>query len=117
MSLMTKLGMSKARSKSNRPPPVPASPAALTKIAPEPEWVGWRIATFAADNLIPAPGVKTSSTAVWRAYLAWCREGKRAPLAMNVFLKRFDELAEEVGIGRFQNGAHVLYRDITLRKA
>lgn len=117
MSLLTKIGVKKNTGNANAPPPVPATPAALIAAVPDQPWVGWRIATFAAETLMPTPGIKTSSTAVWRAYLGWCREGKRVPLAMNVFLKRFDELAEEVGIGRFQNGAHVLYRDLTLRKA
>jgi hypothetical protein len=117
MSLLIKIGVKQNKNKAKQPPPLPATPAALIAVAPDQEWVGWRIATFAAETLMSTPGIKTSSTAVWRAYLGWCREGKRVPLAMNVFLKRFDELVEEVGIGRFQNGAHVLYRDLTLRKA
>lgn len=91
-------------------------PPALVLTQPEPEWVGWRIATFAADRLTPAPGLMTSSVIVWRAYLDWCRDHKRVPLAMAVFVKRFDALAEEVGIPRFQNGAHVLYRDLDVRR-
>jgi hypothetical protein len=39
------------------------------------------------------------------------------PLALNVFLSRFDALTSDVGIGRFQNSANTLYRDLTLRKA
>lgn len=112
MDLMAKVGFKKA------PPPKPSPPTpTLAALAPEPEWVGWRLATFAVDSLRPTPGIKTSSVAVWRAYLGWCREGKCVPLAMAVFQNRFDKLAEEVGIHRFQNGAHVFYRDVSLRKA
>jgi hypothetical protein len=92
------------------PPPVnPPQPS----VAPKTECLGWRIATFAVQTLRPTPGTKTPSAHIWRAYLAWCREGKRVPLAMNVFFKRFDVFAQEAGIGRFQNGAHVLYCPIT----
>jgi hypothetical protein len=80
------------------------------------ERVGWRIATFAADRLAPAPGVKTSSSAIWRAYLGWCREGKCVPLGMGPFQKAFDDIAREAGIGRFQNGAHVFYRDLAVKE-
>lgn len=93
-------------------PEVPAN-----YLATAPEILGWRIATFAKYELRPAPGIKTPSTDVWRAYVTWCREGNMVPLAMNVFLTAFDTLAAEVGIGRFQNGAHVLYRDLSLKRA
>jgi hypothetical protein len=97
-------------------PEAAASPPTLA-VTPEPEWVGWRLATFALDTIEPVPGKKTTATAIWRAYLDWCRAGKRVPLAMPVFATRFDDLADEVGIVRWQNGAHVLYRDLALKKA
>lgn len=100
-----------------KPPALLPEATNLAAMMPEPQWLGWRIGTFALDCLAPAIGLKTSSVEVWRAYLKWCREGKCVPLAMGVFQSRFDQLAEEVGIGRFQNGAHVFYRDLALKGA
>lgn len=83
----------------------------------KPDQLGWRIATFAKDTFLPTPGTMTTSTAIWHAYLQWCREGGTVPLAMNVFLSRLDALTVDAGIERFQNGPHILYRDLTLGRA
>lgn len=73
------------------------------------EELGWQVATFAADRLHPDEYSCVGSSAVWEAYLAWCRERHAVPLAFAVFHNEFEKVAEAVGMKRRQVGAHVNY--------
>ncbi len=91
------------------------SPPALD-VAPDHDWVGWRVGAFALDVLEPAAGSVLTSTALWDAYKQWCGEAKKVPLALPVFLSRFEEIAADAGIPRKQKGGHVAFHDTAVKK-
>lgn len=79
-----------------------------------PETLGWQVATFASERLAPDDKSDTGSSAVWEAYVNWCRDHNAVPLAFAVFHAEFDMIAEIVGITRRQTGAHVTYQGVRI---
>ncbi len=80
------------------------------------DWVGWRVGAFALDVLEPVTGKVLTSTELWDAYKHWCGEGRKMPLALPVFLARFEEIAADAGIPRKQKGGHVAFHDTAVKK-
>lgn len=78
------------------------------------ETLGWQVATFAADRLVPDPLSRAGSTAIWEAYVTWCRAHNAVPLAFAVFHAEFGKVADAVGMARRQVGAHVNYEGVRL---
>jgi hypothetical protein len=78
------------------------------------ETLGWQVATFAADRLTPDEKSGAGSSAVWEAYVQWCRDKNAVPLAFAVFHTEFSKVAESVGIVRRQVGAHVNYEGLRI---
>ncbi len=73
------------------------------------EGLGWQVATFAVERLSPDDRSGAGSSAIWNAYVDWCRTRKAVPLAFAVFHGEFEKVAEATGIVRRQVGAHVNY--------
>lgn len=78
------------------------------------ETLGWQVATFAADRLTPDEKSGAGSSAVWEAYVQWCRDKNAVPLAFAVFHVEFSKVADAVGIVRRQVGAHVNYEALRI---
>lgn len=76
--------------------------------------LGWRLATFLLDTLVPAPRYQVSAHALFRAYGQWCAERKAVPLLEAVFLDRVAEIAASGDIRILQAGANVVFHDVTL---
>lgn len=78
------------------------------------EILGWEVATFAAERLAPDETRDAGSSAIWEAYVNWCRHRHAVPLAFAVFHAEFDKVAEMVGIKRRQVGAHVNFEGVRI---
>lgn len=84
------------------------------------ERVGWRVASFAAERLEYAEKNAVTTTTLWTEYLDWCRtsgDQPMVPLATADFYKEMDAIAVAIGMGRRQNGGHVLYDGVAIRPA
>lgn len=79
-----------------------------------PETLGWQVATFAAERLHPDDKSRVGSSAIWEAYVTWCRDHNAVPLAFAVFHAEFEAVADAVGLARRQVGAHVNYEGVRL---
>ncbi len=76
------------------------------------EGVGWRVAGYAVERLVPVEDSRITSVDVWLDYQRWCESGDMVPLAEAVFLEELDTVMREAGIGRQQVGAHVSYAHV-----
>lgn len=77
--------------------------------------LGWRIATFAAENLVPHANNLTTITELWDAYQGWCGSRNEERVTLPSFEEEWKLIAAKAGIVRCQRGANVYYRDVALK--
>lgn len=77
--------------------------------------LGWRIATFAAENIVPEANNLTTITEIWDAYQGWCESRNEERLTLPSFEEEWKLIAAKAGIVRCQHGANVYYRDVALK--
>lgn len=78
------------------------------------ETLGWEVATFALEYLVPDDRCAAGSSAVWETYIHWCSQRRAVPLAFAVFNREFAKAAEAAGIVNRQVGAHVNFDGVRI---
>jgi phage/plasmid-associated DNA primase len=79
--------------------------------------LGWQVARFALDRLVPKAGFELTSVRLWQTYQEWCAKAGSVPIAEAEFHACFAALAHDVGMETRQVGANLSYRDTALKDA